>query len=82
VKSQILADFITEYSSPPDQWDEKWELYVNKASSLTRAAAGIALWGPKREVLNYTLYFFLFFITNNIIEYEVMITGLKLAKEI
>jgi ribonuclease HI len=80
IKSQVLADFITEYSGSPDKWDEKWELYVDGASSMVGIAAEVTLRGPKGEVLHYAPHL-LFSVTNNMAEYEAMITWLRIAKE-
>jgi ribonuclease HI len=48
---------------------------------MAGVGAGIALRGPKREVLHYALHL-LFPVTNNTAEYEAMITGLHIAKEV
>lgn len=81
MKSQIFADFIAEYSGAPLDSDGRWTLYVDGASSLQDAGAGIALTGPQGEMLNYALHF-QFPVTKNTAEYEAMIARLKLTREL
>ncbi|XP_078167202.1 uncharacterized protein LOC144561968 [Carex rostrata] len=81
LKSQIFVDFIAEYSGAPKEWEGQWKLYVHGASSLQGARAGVSLLGPRGELLNYALHF-QFPVTNNTAEYEALIAGLRLAKEV
>jgi RNase H-like domain found in reverse transcriptase/Reverse transcriptase-like len=81
IRSQVLADFIAKYSGPPAQGDERWELYVDGASSMNGAGAGVALRGPKGEVLHYALHL-IFPVMNNTAEYESIIAGLRIVKEV
>ena len=80
-KSQILASFIADYAKPVEGVEEKWVVYVDGASSRNGSGAGITLNGPRGETLNYAIKF-LFSVTNNTAEYEAMINGLRLAKEV
>ena len=80
-KSQILADFIADCSGQPEEGTNVWTLHVDGASSKNGSGAGVALEGPGGEVFNYALKF-LFPVTNNVAEYEAMIVGLRLAKEV
>jgi ribonuclease HI len=54
---------------------------VDDASSMNGAGAGVALRGPKGEVLHYALHL-LFPVTNNTAEYEAMIARLLITKEV
>ena len=58
-----------------------WTLYVDGAVNAQGAGAGILFHGPREIKLEYALQF-TFPLTNNEAEYEAMITGLKLAKEL
>src|SRR5664279_3910716 len=81
LKSQIFADFIAEYFRMPAALGGRWKLYVDGASSLQGAGAGVSLQGPQGEMLNYALHF-QFLVTNNTAEYEALIAGLRLAREV
>jgi ribonuclease HI len=48
---------------------------------MAGVGAGVALRGPNKEVLHYTPHL-LFSVTNNTAEYETMIVGLRIAKEV
>ena len=80
LKSQILADFVAEYSGPlPEEENKTWQLFVDGASSVQGAGVGVQMLGPQGEDLKYAAHL-LFPITNNAAEYEAIILGLKLAK--
>ena len=80
LKSQVLADFIAEYSTPPIT-SKKWELFVDGSTTQNGAGVGVSMTGPRGERLNYSIQL-LFSITNNAAKYEAMIAGLTLAKEV
>ena len=61
--------------------DPPWTLYVDGAVNAQGEGAGILFHGPRGIQLEYALQF-TFPLTNNEAEYEAMITGLKLAKEL
>ncbi|XP_071694945.1 uncharacterized protein [Rutidosis leptorrhynchoides] len=91
VKGHILADYLAETTSDmpivPDsenvttQTPELWELYTDGASRPEGAGAGILLTGPDKEEHTYALRFN-FKATNNEAEYEALLAGIRLAKEI
>jgi hypothetical protein len=58
IKSQILADFVTEWTDtqlPPLQiWAECWTLYFNGSMMKTGAGAGLLFISPLEEHLRYT----------------------------
>jgi hypothetical protein len=45
LKSQVLADFIAEYSVPPIA-SEKWELFVDGSTAQSGAGVGVSMTGP------------------------------------
>ncbi|XP_071695404.1 uncharacterized protein [Rutidosis leptorrhynchoides] len=91
VKGQILADYQGETTSDmsivPDLEDvttltpELWELYTDAASGLEGAGVVLLLTGPNKEEHTYALRFN-FKVTNSEAEYEALLAGLRLAKEI
>jgi len=84
----VLINFITEFTSPVEKEPESsgiltWELYVDGSSSKYRvgAGAGILLISPEGHKIPYALRFS-FKTTNNEAEYETLLAGLRLAKEL
>jgi ribonuclease HI len=59
----------------------KNESFMWMTSSMNGVGAGVALRGPKGEVLHYALHL-LFPVINNTVEYEAMIAGLRITKEV
>ncbi|GAU50470.1 hypothetical protein TSUD_137230 [Trifolium subterraneum] len=81
IKSQVLADFILESSSPPEETTEQpWTLSVDGASNLRGSGAGVVLEGPDGVMIEQSLRF-AFKTRNNQAEYEALIPGMRLAKE-
>ncbi|XP_022004433.1 uncharacterized protein LOC110901995 [Helianthus annuus] len=90
IKAQVLADFIVEVlkqtitevntavTEPSDL--EAWKLFIDGASSVEGSGAGFILINPEGLEFTYALRFE-FQITNNEAEYEALIAGLRLAKE-
>jgi hypothetical protein len=81
LKSQILTDFIADYSGLKRSKEDEWALYVDEASSQQGSRAGIVMTSLQGDMLNYTLHL-MYYVTNNIVEYEAMIVSLKLVKEL
>jgi RNase H len=81
LKSQILTDFIADYSGLKRSKEDEWALYVDEASSQQGSRAGIVMTSLQGDMLNYTLHL-MYYVTNNIAEYEAMIVSLKLVKEL
>jgi hypothetical protein len=81
IKSQILADFILELSTPPkENSEEPWTLSVDGASNLKGSGAGVVLEGPDGVLIEQSLWF-AFKASNSQTEYEALLAGMKLAKE-
>ncbi|XP_047171035.1 uncharacterized protein LOC124839305 [Vigna umbellata] len=80
VRGQHLADFAVELP-----WEAKcpwaWTLYVDGSSERSGGVAGIVLEGPDDFVVEQTIVFRLK-ISNNQAEYEAVIAGLELAKDL
>ncbi|GAB2285117.1 hypothetical protein Dimus_039694 [Dionaea muscipula] len=67
--------------STPGPSSPKWTLYVDGSSAKTGGGAGLILTSPEGSVVEYALRFD-FPVTNNEAEYEALIAGIKLAKEL
>ncbi|XP_020686072.1 uncharacterized protein LOC110102197 [Dendrobium catenatum] len=85
IKSQVLANFVVECTSytsdeSPDVSPSSsyWTLYVDGASGSSGAGAGILLISLWKATLEYGLRL-KFPATNNVVEYEALIAGLRLA---
>ena len=94
VKGQVLADFINEVpigTAFPDpkrksrgicnvSQPEEWILYTDGASSRKGSGAGLVLISPEKEEYTYALRLN-FEATNNGAEYEALLAGLRIARE-
>jgi ribonuclease HI len=81
IKSQILADFVLEMTSPQEEEDKlPWTLSVDGASNIRGSGAGVVLEGPDGVLIEQSLRF-AFKASNNQAEYEALIAGMKLARE-
>ncbi|XP_071713265.1 uncharacterized protein [Rutidosis leptorrhynchoides] len=88
IKGQILADFMIEFinlgpSTPIDEMAPHavtWELFTDGASSSEGAGAGLILTNPDGEEHIYAICF-AFPISNNEFEYEVLLSGLRIAEK-
>ena len=60
---------------------ETWTLHVDGSSNSSRSRARLILSSPEGDVMAYTLRFE-FSTTNNEVEYEALIAGLKIAREL
>ncbi|XP_057775328.1 uncharacterized protein LOC130994298 [Salvia miltiorrhiza] len=95
LKSQVLADFIVDFTpdltmqadkelccmtEEPDQTGI-WKLYVDGSSNVRGSGLGVVLSSPRGDNIERSIRCD-FKTTNNEAEYEAMIAGLRLAKEI
>jgi hypothetical protein len=82
IKSQALADFITEWTDSGlrgiDDLPDHWVMYFDGSYTLKEAVAGIVLITPEGDMLKYIIQIE-FPATNNIAKYEGLITELPLA---
>jgi hypothetical protein len=85
IKSQALADFIAEWTDLGlrgiDELPDHWVMYFDGSYTLRGAGAGVVLIPPEGNTLKYAIQLG-FLAINNIAEYEGLITGLRLAKDL
>ncbi|KAK1683076.1 hypothetical protein QYE76_043924 [Lolium multiflorum] len=85
IKSQALADFLVDWAEiqykPPEHKIEYWKMHFDGSKLKEGLGAGVVLTSPKGDHLRYVLQVH-FRASNNIAEYEALIHGLKVAKEI
>ncbi|XP_027922549.1 uncharacterized protein LOC114180429 [Vigna unguiculata] len=83
-KLEVLSDFLAELTSSPAQEEETvvgWVLLVNGATNSKESGAGIILEDPQGALIEQLLHF-AFRASNNQAEYEALIAGMLLAKEL
>nr|GEY42825.1 reverse transcriptase domain-containing protein [Tanacetum cinerariifolium] len=87
VKGQVLADFLAEMSdeSPPgasvvETQQEPWTLFTDGSSCVDGSGAGLILTSPEGTKFTYALRF-QFAASNNEVEYEALIAGLRIAAQ-
>ena len=82
VKSQILADFIAEWTDtqlpPPHIQAECWLMYFDGSVMKTGAGAGLLFVSPLGEHMRYVVRLH-FPASNNMAEYEALLSGLRIA---
>jgi hypothetical protein len=85
IKSQALVDFIVEWTDLDvrgigDLLDH-WVMYFDRSYTLKGAGVGVVFIPPECDMLKYDIQIE-FSATNNIAEYEGLVVGLRLAKEL
>ncbi|GKF69953.1 reverse transcriptase domain-containing protein, partial [Tanacetum coccineum] len=85
VKGQILEDFLIEkpetdavLSQSEVKLQEPWILFTDGSSCMDGSGAGLILTNPEGMEFTYALRFE-FTATNNEVEYEALIAGLRIA---
>src|SRR5215216_6055428 len=85
IKSQAVADFFVDWAEvqyePPLPDPNYWTMHFDGSKLRNGLGAGIVLTSPKRDQLKYVLQIH-FAASNNVAEYEALVHGLKVAKEI
>jgi len=85
VKSQILANFIAEWTEtrlpPPQIQAECWLMYFDGSVMKTGAGAGLLFLSPLRKHMRYVVRLH-FSASNNMAEYEALLSGLRIAIEL
>jgi hypothetical protein len=85
IKSQIIADLFADWGEhqylPPAPDSTHWRMHFDGSKLLGGLGAGAVLTSPKGDKLQYVLQM-QFCASNNVAEYEALVHGLKMAKEI
>jgi ribonuclease HI len=85
IKSQALAEFMADWKEAqetmPVPEPEHWVMHFDGSKLLHGSGAGVTLKSPKGDELSYVLQIH-FPTTNNIMEYEALLHGLRVVKEI
>ena len=85
IKAQALADFIAEFTPSHNESevveDKKWIIHVDGSSTQHAGGIGVVLQSPEGDKLTYRVRL-QYQATNNEVEYEALLKGLKLAKSI
>jgi hypothetical protein len=85
IKSQALTDFIVEWTDLGlrgiNELPYHWVMYINGSYTLKGAGVGVMFIPPEGDILMYAIQLE-FSATNNIAEYEGLVTGLRLAKDL
>ncbi|XP_016166886.1 uncharacterized protein LOC107609420 [Arachis ipaensis] len=80
IKAQAMADFIVEMTLG-NSTPEPWKLHVDGSSNVTSGGAGVILESQNGVVIEQSVRYE-FPISNNQAEYEALLAGLALAKEV
>ena len=85
IKSQILADFVAEWTDiqlpSPQVQGECWTMYFDGSVMKTGAGAGLLFISPLGEHMRYVIRLH-FPASNNMAEYEALLSGLRIAIEL
>ena len=85
IKSQVLADFVAEWTDtqlpPPQIWAECWTMYFDGSVMKTGAGAGLLFISPLGDHMRYVIRLH-FPASNNMAEYEALLSGLRIAIEL
>ena len=79
IKVQCLLEFINDLQQTPTK--DQWTLHIDGSSNLKGAGADIVLEGPNDILIEKSLHF-AFKTSNNQAEYEAILVGLSLAREV
>jgi hypothetical protein len=82
IKAQALADFIAEFTVTEEEpLDKDWEIEIDGSSVKGAGGVGIVFKTPEGHLLKYSTRL-QYPTTNNEAEYEALLTGLRIAKEL
>jgi len=79
IKAQCLLNFVNDLQHTPTE--DQWMLHVDGSPNPKGADAGIVLEGPNDILIEKSLHF-AFKTSNNQAEYETILVGLSLAREV
>ena len=82
IKSQVLADFIAEWTEAelPKEYGtySNWVMYFDGSKMLAGLGAGVILMSPTGDAVQYVLQI-LYTDSNNAAEFEVLLHGIRMA---
>jgi ribonuclease HI len=85
IKSQVLDDFFIDWAEiqyePPLPDANYWRMQFDGSKTIHGLGADIVLTSPKNDQLRYVLPIH-FAASNNVAEYETLVDGLKVSKDI
>ena len=85
IKSQALTDFVAEWTEvqlpTPDITHECWTMYFDGSVMAPESGAGVVLISLGESRLRYAIRLH-FLASNNAVEYEALINGLRIAIEL
>jgi hypothetical protein len=85
IKSQVLANFIAEWTDiqmPPTIIDQEyWTMYFDGLLMKTSACVGLVFVSPLGVRMRYVVHLY-FLSSNNVVKYEALINGLRIAIEL
>ncbi|XP_016168998.1 uncharacterized protein LOC107611602 [Arachis ipaensis] len=82
IKAQAMADFLVEVTGDStEEEDIRWRLHMDGASNQTSGGAGIILESPAGVIYEQSIKSE-FIVSNNQAEYEALLGGLILAREV
>ena len=85
IKSQVLADFVAEWTETQmplvavDQ--EYWMMYFNRSLMKKGAGVGLVFVSPHEVCMRHVIRIH-FPVSNNVVEYEALVNGLRIAIEL
>jgi len=85
IKSQALVDFVAEWTEmqlpTPDVTHKYWTMYFDGSIMALGSGARVVLISPDGGRLRYAIHLH-FLASNNAVEYEALINGLRIAIEL
>ncbi|KAJ8470571.1 hypothetical protein OPV22_024914 [Ensete ventricosum] len=83
IKGQVLADFLSELTPPQVLQNPipEWTLHIDGSANSKRGGVGLVLKDPSGHIYEHALRLG-FRATNNEVEYEALLFGLKVAAEL
>ena len=86
IKAQALADFVDEFTVAEEELsgeepERKWEVEIDGSSVKGAGGVGVVFKTPKGHLLKHSVWL-QYPTTNNEAEYEALLTGLRIAKEL
>ena len=83
IKAQALADFIAKFTIPDEDnapnETERWTIQTDGLSAQKRGGVEVVIITSKEEMLKYVVQL-KFSATNNEVEYERILTGIRVRK--